>query len=573
MKIQKIKINKFRSINHACFDLHNVIAVVGENNAGKTAILRAINSVLNFKLEENDFVNKIHQYKPRNNTYINIIFSDIPNKSEYSQYVHNNTIELRFSYSYSDNKRKYEVLKGREKETVTDSFLDELKKDIMYVYIPAGRTNKDIELNNNSIAKELISNYVKMHVNKKDMLSSKVQELTKKIHDSVFVKMEKDLNRYYMQNNIMDFKIEFPEILGVEALLDNAQVKLNDNESKYLLQDWGSGTKSLAIIAMYRANAQLNKGSIVLGIEEPENHLHPQAQKRFIYSLKNALESNETQTIFTTHSTVLVDALGHEDILLVRRETNKDRQFCTKITQLPNDFWDKYNLQEFQHYQFFNYRNSDFFFSKYIILGESKNDCQIVKKLLKDGLKENLSDISFINANGVEELKYPYFLLKELNIPFTMIVDRDFFFEYKNENKLDISRDKNGLPIYSNRLKDQIIINKVFDNNSLKNKLISAHKSGYRKLFEFLSNYNILCMNYCLEMDLCCSEAAREKYYELLYMFGDTCTLSNLLVKKSAAIKRLPYMLNVLENIQLSKYPESYKKIRNFLLEDVKNYL
>ena len=70
MKITNVKIEKFRSIKYAEFLLHNITAVVGENNAGKTAVLRAINSVLNYKYEEQDFINKRHQYKPRNNSHI-----------------------------------------------------------------------------------------------------------------------------------------------------------------------------------------------------------------------------------------------------------------------------------------------------------------------------------------------------------------------------------------------------------------------------------------------------------------------------------------------------------------------
>ncbi len=86
------------------------------------------------------------------------------------------------------------------------------------------------------------------------------------------------------------------------------------------MKEWGSGTKSLAVITMCIEQMHYLKKSIVLGIEEPETNLHPQAQKRFIHSLRNELHDNETQTIFTTHSTVLVDELQHEDIILIRRK-------------------------------------------------------------------------------------------------------------------------------------------------------------------------------------------------------------------------------------------------------------
>ena len=62
-----------------------------------------------------------------------------------------------------------------------------------------------------------------------------------------------------------------------------------------------------------------NHVSIILGIEEPETNLHPQAQRMLIHSLQNSRQACETQAIFATHSTVVIDALNHDDIVLVRK--------------------------------------------------------------------------------------------------------------------------------------------------------------------------------------------------------------------------------------------------------------
>ena len=52
MKIEQIEITKFRSIKHARIVMHDITAIVGENNAGKTAILRALNAVMNYEQEK-----------------------------------------------------------------------------------------------------------------------------------------------------------------------------------------------------------------------------------------------------------------------------------------------------------------------------------------------------------------------------------------------------------------------------------------------------------------------------------------------------------------------------------------
>ena len=374
-----------------------------------------------------------------------------------------------------------------------------------------------------------------------------------------------------MQNKSVDFKLQFPSDIDYTTLLNQIQISLNEYNSTYALREWGSGTRSLAVIAMHRANALMQKRSIVLGIEEPETNLHPQAQKRFIYSLKNNLQSYETQTIFTTHSTVLINELSHDDILLVRRLPDKTRVFISTTTQLPSNFWEKYSLEEFKHYQYFKYKNSDFFFSKYVIIGESKNDCQVFMKLVSEDLNDKIADITFLDAGGVENIKYPFFLLKELNIPFITIVDREFFFDYEYDNLENSRNSITGLPVYKKVLKDNTVINAIFDTEDKKKALIENHKHGYRKFFEYIKQFNILSMNYCLEMDLTCSSAAREIYYDILKLSSQDQTQFNLLVKFKNAIKKIEKILQVLDNINNSCYPESYLKIKNSIIQNVKS--
>lgn len=62
MKLTEIRIDNFRSIKECHLYLSEVTAVIGENNAGKTALLRALNSVFNWEYEQAYFLNNAHQY-------------------------------------------------------------------------------------------------------------------------------------------------------------------------------------------------------------------------------------------------------------------------------------------------------------------------------------------------------------------------------------------------------------------------------------------------------------------------------------------------------------------------------
>ena len=135
MNIEQISIEKFRSIKKISFSINDITAIVGENNSGKTAVLRAINSVLNYSFEEEFFLNRRHQYAQKSNTHITITFKNIPEDVRLSPYVWDGRMTLRFSYIYSENKRKLFIIKGTVKTPVDESVLDIISEYIMYIYI------------------------------------------------------------------------------------------------------------------------------------------------------------------------------------------------------------------------------------------------------------------------------------------------------------------------------------------------------------------------------------------------------------------------------------------------------
>ena len=574
MKISSITIKKFRSIKESSFNMKNITAIVGENNAGKTGILRALNSVFNFEDEKKFFLDKTHQYAPRNNSYIVLKMEDIPDKSEFlRKYIFNNELTIEWMYTYSENKRKSCVFYGTQKENIQnlENFIEELNKCLTYVYIPAERTNHDITWGENTIFTKLIISYLNQYTKNRDTVSSDIKRSSRKIHDSILSKLEKHLSRLYMQNKNIDFKVDFPTGMDYTSILNYLELSINESFSNHLLKEWGSGTKSLAIIAMYRAYALIEDKDIILGIEEPETNLHPQAQKRFIQSLSQNMLESEVQTIFTTHSTVLIDELKHEDILLVKRKMDSKRAFISSIKQVPIDFWDKYDIKESAHYNFFNLKNSEFFFAKHVVICESPIDAYVMETLIRPFIKNDIADISFIVLDGVNNLAYPYYLLKELSIPFSIVVDHDFFFDYKNQKSED-SRNRYGLPEYKSTITSLDTKRRIIDDVFNKNVDKLEQAKGYRKFFELIEPAHFYSMMYCLEIDLVCSSKARDVYYEILKLPNDKRKQKILLTENHKAIKKRENVLEVINRLKPINYPESFNKIKNAIIKDITNY-
>ncbi|WP_438834845.1 ATP-dependent nuclease [Streptococcus pluranimalium] len=568
MRIKTIEIKRFRSIKQSKIEIDKITGIVGENNAGKTAVLRALNAFFNFDLEKEYFINKIHKYGPKANTYIDVEFeviSQLP--SSFASAVYNNTIKLRFVYNYNENRDEYFIYRDSKPHRLINDEWSKLISKIDYVYIPVERNHiKD----QNNIFDTLVKNYIEKYTSNRDTISTHVRNAANTLHNNILSKLEKNIKELYFFGENNGFKIDAPSRIDYRILLDSLEMSLVSENGEFPLEEYGSGTKSLATIAMYRTNAKLQGKSVILGIEEPETNLHPQAQKKLISKLKNSVGTEEVQTIFTTHSTVLIDQLKHEEIVLARRERDPSARVKTELTQIGNKFWENPEIEEFKHYQYFHYKNSDFFFSKYVVVCESKNDSQVIEKIVRDKIGSSVLEISFLDAGGKENIKYAYYLLKALNIPSSFVVDKDFFFDYLNNNNLEESRDiKTGLPQYDfSKISSNNLLEEIFG-PKIRNIL---NQSSYRKLFSIISERNILSMNYCLEMDLTCSKRARSRYFEILNIPTREQTQKELLVKKNA-IKKIGNIMKVLDTLTDRQLPESYQKIRNFIVKDSKKYL
>jgi putative ATP-dependent endonuclease of OLD family len=211
--------------------------------------------------------------------------------------------------------------------------------------------------------------------------------------------------------------------------------------------------------------AKEREENIVIGLEEPETNLHPQAQKELIDYFK-ALVSNENiiQFFFTTHSSQIIDQVEHTEIILFTKKPDSKRGFTTIIKRLPPDFYEKFSLDDFRYSQFYRYRNSDFFFSSFIVITESKNEVEIIKRIGDSaGIDYEMNGLSYLNLEGVDKAKYAIHLLSELEIPYLLIVDKDFFTPYLNDTFED-SLGINGLPLYKKQFKNEELIKSIITN-------------------------------------------------------------------------------------------------------------
>lgn len=565
MKLSSIRIENFRSIKECSINLNSLCALVGENNVGKSSVLRALNTFFNYEYEKEFFIDGSHQHSLRSTAKIELSFSDISNNEKYHEYIYRDKLIIRLSCYFGSTKRKLQYKTSNYNDLSLD-FIKKLKEDISFVLIPNNRDHSHLSWDNENVLHKLIDEQLKIITSRRDTLSSQVKDVTKRFEKTALSKISSDLGKYYSVNRSFDFVLGYDEDIDYKLLLSNLSLKIKDMGNLFDISDCGSGIQSLTVIALYRYLANTTHKRFILGIEEPETNLHPQLQRELISGIKsNSLNGNEIQIVFTTHSAVISDQLEHEELVLFRKVKDEKRGFKAVTEQIPADFWTKYNLEEFQYYQFFRYRNSEFFFAKHIIIVESKSEAEVVKLILEE-LKINISKsgINIINLEGVTNLKYPFYMLKHLKIPYLVIVDKDFFVSYFNGER-ESSLYNSGFPKYRYIYSEPELINELIPNSTDRQNLLHLLEKNHSKAMDLLQKYNIICFNYSLEVDLISSKTARNEYYDILKIPQNNQSTRTLLVDNKKAIKKIINILQVLRKTPDRNRPNSYKRIKKQL--------
>ena len=184
----------------------------------------------------------------------------------------------------------------------------------------------------------------------------------------------------------------------------------------------GMGTRSLASLLVFRAfaawrNKQAtdggNKIHSMLALEEPESHLHPQAQR----SLFSHIKEITGQRVVSTHSPYFAGQAQLEDLRLFLK-TNGD----TKVTKLDPSTLDKDDIRKLQETVIDT--RGDILFSRGVVLFEGQTEEQALPiwALKYWGATVHELGFCFVRANGTDYFPFIW-LAKALNIPWYVFAD------------------------------------------------------------------------------------------------------------------------------------------------------
>ena len=564
MKIKNIRIQKFRAIKSAEIQVDQELALVGQNSSGKSSILRALNSFFNFESEKAYFELSRHSYSNTSTAIIEIEFDDTPAAVDIPRVSPNsNNVKIRLKYKRT---AVWNVFSNGQWITAPPNLHIEIKKAVHYVYVPLQRDHHISGWGDQGLLKRAVEAWVRKQISKRDTISPKVEELSKTIKSRAFDGLSKQLRKITPMNGAFTFHLDYTTAPDYSLLLRDLVLRVSEGATQVDLEDCGSGTQSMTAFALYSYLAELEGSTYILGIEEPEQNLHPQAQRELLANLRKL----PLQIIFTTHSTVMLDELKHDEVVLCRKTNSSVRGVEVTTTQLKSSFWSTHLLDKDRYYQFHKRRNSEFFFSNFIILTESPIDSEIIRVLLsKANIDLNSSSVSILSLDGVQSLPYAFHLLNALNLDFATVVDKDYFLPYLND-ELDASRDNGGFPKYRKQYQTSTLIESMVPDATARNLLLGLMISNHSKAMDILEKSNVFCFKWSLDIDLINSTTVRQTLYKNLNVPANEQNTTGLLVSRKKMIKKLETLLPLVQAIQPSNLPNSYNRLRKVLPQLIK---
>jgi len=555
IRVTRLRIEKFRAIAKAEIELGETVALVGQNGAGKSTVLRALNAFFNFDDERPAFESGAHRYSNATQAIIELTIEGLEGTALPTSGVSG---EFRGRLKYQ-RKPVWQVWRAGEWETVA-SFADTLREHITYALVPIRRDHEVAHSSTGGLLERAVEEWVSRH-SQRDRRSPEIAKVADRLREKSLSGLEKQLRSIAPLDGPFSFELSYAVPPDYRLLLQNLALAVREGGQTIPLSDSGSGTQSMAVFALYAYLAELQSKKYLLGLEEPEQNLHPQAQQQLMRNLSRL----GLQVIFTTHSPTIVDMLDHEHVVLCKRTSSNRRDLEVELSQISRTFFADHGLDRDRYYKFHRRRNSEFLFADFVVVTESPIDASVIERLLEDaGTPTDELGVSIVSLDGgvsKGNVDYMFQLLRGLQINAAYVVDRDYFVPYKNGSR-DASLDSRGFPQYEARLQPGCLLTTVVPNQSARARLIDDLVQRPSEALKSLAALGFFCFMWALEVDLVNAATPRTRMFDHFQVPEGQRTTRELLKSRGKAIKKQEVLISAISELSANALPNSYKALR-----------
>jgi len=348
--ISEINIVNFRSIKNQNMVLSYNNFIVGKNNSGKSNFIKAVQHGITFSefTKDDIYASESDPYNENKGIFIDVLFRPVQEKviskdfneawsliiGTAKQYdsIGNAYFGMRTHVKFDGLRSRYITKKSFIRTwskdylhvTLTNDFTKDIYDNIVCVFLDAQRDiAKDIT-DRKSIWSRLTAD-ITIDVNSKTKIENQLKKINSSLinHSEILKSIKTEL-----KNTTSESKntIELNTITcDIESLYKGMNIFYSgENQSAVSVDNVGLGVRSWAVFSTIKALNKINHQKAyeideeyfpVILIEEPEAHIHPQAQRTIVKEIL----SLGGQIFVSTHSPYIFqeanfDEIGHVDL-------------------------------------------------------------------------------------------------------------------------------------------------------------------------------------------------------------------------------------------------------------------
>ncbi|WP_254853150.1 ATP-dependent nuclease [Xenorhabdus bovienii] len=428
MYLSELKARNFRQFNNFSMEFNKGLnLLVGENNAGKSSVIDAIRYVLDttsaewINLKSTDFFNGTNEltiqlkFEELSLRELGLFVEHLTNEKVNAD-VDKPTLFINFTAKLAKNPfKKTQYIKTELHSGINNdgpAIERDIREYLATTYLKplrdaeaelsAGRTSRlsQILSSNTSLGGDSVA--IKRIIELLTEASCKIQA------DSAIQVAQSNIETLL---NAITFKTDtFSPVLSL--LGSKNYIDMSESEKSFALKSilekltleldssgikHGLGYSSLLFMATeLMLIKQGEEQYSLLLVEEPEAHLHPQLQLKFINYLRT--ENNQLQCILSTHSPILASKAPLESLILMQEgQAFPLRKGCTALEDEDYIFLEK----------FLDSTKANMFFARSVLLVEGVAEVILIPKIaeLLERPLENYG-VSLVNVNGLSRKRY-----------------------------------------------------------------------------------------------------------------------------------------------------------------------
>ena len=498
MRLIRIRIENYRSVKALNFQPGILCALVGENNAGKSNILRALNLILGESwpsermFSEEDFFNH-----DTSQDIVVEVWGDTPysfNRNGADLECHGLRItvghykravkskgkcagDLKFDFYPIDSKGEQlkapdqRFTKGVKPTWSPVRVSNDIRDAFPFVYVDVRRdyarhtpgsrwsvlsrlfagVNDDFQRADNTVTDDSGNS-----VPRREAFRRKVDAAFDLLRTPEFRKIEDAIRTHALRQvgldpTSSDIRVEFRPFDPINAYKNLAMV-LCEGAQEFEAGDVGAGYQSSIVVAIFRAYQEISRQGAIIAIEEPEVFLHPHRQ-RFFYKVLADLAASGNQVFYTTHSAHFVDIVAPENVCIVRRTCVEG----TSVFTCPSQQWSPDQKERFKLEKEFDPERNEMFFAKGVLLCEGDTEKCLYPVLLNHcGIDMDEIGISVVEVGGKQNLPIFIRVLEAFQIPYVVVSDEDKPGDKANADIAATVKDSKRIHIHKPNLEQQV---------------------------------------------------------------------------------------------------------------------